>query len=83
MQTESSTIPRVSFVVPCFKLAHLLPQCIDSILSQSYTNLEVIIMDDASPDNTPDVVRRFNDSRLRYVRNSANLGHLRNSVIEV
>ena len=37
---------RVSFVVPCYKLAHLLPECIHSILSQTYDNFEVLIMDD-------------------------------------
>ena len=68
----------VSFVVPCFKLAHLLPECIRSILRQSFSDFEVLIMDDASPDETPSVARCFGDLRVKHVRNEQNLGHLRN-----
>lgn len=70
--------PTVSFVVPCYKLAHLLPACVVSILSQSYDDLEVLVMDDCSPDETPQVTRSFGDSRVRHLRNERNLGHLRN-----
>ncbi len=70
--------PNVSFVVPCYKLAHLLPECIDSILAQTYTDFEVLIMDDCSPDSTPEVARSFKDRRVQHIRNEPNLGHLRN-----
>jgi glycosyltransferase involved in cell wall biosynthesis len=70
--------PKVSFVVPCFKLAHLLAECVSSILSQTYDDFEIIIMDDCSPDNTGDVAQSFTDPRVKYVRNEINLGHLRN-----
>jgi glycosyltransferase involved in cell wall biosynthesis len=70
--------PKVSFVVPCYKLAHLLPECVNSILMQTYENFEVLIMDDCSPDNTPEIARRFTDKRVRHIRNEINLGHLRN-----
>jgi len=42
-------------------------------LNQTYTNLELIIVDDNSPDNTPEVIKSFNDERIRYVRNEPNL----------
>jgi len=70
--------PTVSFVVPCYKLAHLLPECVNSILGQTYGDIEVLIMDDCSPDNTPEVARSFKDPRVRYIRNDPNLGALRN-----
>ena len=70
--------PLVSFVIPCYKLGHLLPQCIASILAQTYGNYEVLIMDDCSPDNTPEVACLFQDDRIRHIRNQKNLGHLRN-----
>ncbi|MBW0000518.1 MAG: glycosyltransferase [Verrucomicrobia bacterium] len=70
--------PAVSFVIPCYKLAHLLRECVDSILCQSYKNFEVLVMDDCSPDNTAEVARSFQDARVRYIRNDPNLGHLRN-----
>lgn len=70
--------PTVSFVVPCYKLAHLLPQCVSSILSQSYVDFEVLIMNDRSPDNTAEVAQSFNDPRVKHILNDENLGHLRN-----
>jgi len=70
--------PTVSFIVPCYKLAHLLPECVNSILGQTFTDLEILIMDDCSPDNTGEVARSFTDPRVKYVRNDPNLGHLRN-----
>ncbi len=69
---------KVTFVVPCYKLAHLLAECVNSILEQTHTNLEILIMDDASPDNTPEVAASFGDPRVRHIRNDPNLGHLRN-----
>jgi glycosyltransferase involved in cell wall biosynthesis len=71
-------IPTVSFVVPCYRLAHLLPACITSIRSQSYIDYEVLIMDDCSPDDTVRVATSFRDPRIRHIRNDQNLGHLAN-----
>jgi len=70
--------PTVSFIVPCYRLAHLLGECVQSILSQTCADFEILIMDDCSPDNTPEVARSFGDHRIRHVRNEPNLGHLRN-----
>src|ERR1700710_1386671 len=70
--------PTVSFVVPCYELAHLLPECVASILSQTYTDFEILIMDDCSPDDTEKVAATFRDERVKYIRNSENLGKLRN-----
>src|SRR5260370_9349885 len=70
--------PRVSFIIPCYKLAHLLSECVGSILSQTHQDFEVLIMDDCSPDNTPEVARFFQDPRVKHIRNEQNLGHLAN-----
>jgi glycosyltransferase involved in cell wall biosynthesis len=70
--------PKVSFVVPCYKLAHLLPECVNSILTQTFGSFEILIMDDCSPDNTPEVAKSFKDPRVRHIRNEPNLRHLRN-----
>jgi glycosyltransferase involved in cell wall biosynthesis len=69
---------RVTFIVPCYKLAHLLPDCVNSILAQSFGDFELLIMDDCSPDNTAEVAARFKDPRVKHIRNEPNLGHLRN-----
>jgi glycosyltransferase involved in cell wall biosynthesis len=70
--------PLVSFVVPCYNLAHLLSECINSILAQSYPHFEILIMDNCSPDNTPEVAGSFLDPRVKHIRNPVNLGHIRN-----
>lgn len=70
--------PLVSFVVPCYKLAHLLPGCINSILAQTYRDFEVLIMDNCSPDKTPEVAASFKEPRVKHIRNETNLGHVRN-----
>ena len=75
---EKPMNPLVTIVVPCYKLAHLLPQCVQSILKQSYANFEILIMDNCSPDNTPEVAASFNDPRVKHIRNETNIGHVRN-----
>lgn len=70
--------PEVSFIVPCYRLGHLLAECVQSILCQTYASFEIIIMDDCSPDDTPTVAQTLTDERIRYVRNAENLGHLAN-----
>jgi glycosyltransferase involved in cell wall biosynthesis len=72
------TNPKVTFIVPCYNLAHLLSECINSILAQTYENFEILIMDDCSPDNTPEVAQSFDDPRVIHVRNEKNLRHLAN-----
>ncbi|BCS54970.1 glycosyltransferase [Geobacter sp. SVR] len=70
--------PTVTFIVPCYNLAHLLAECVDSILLQTYPSFEVLIMDDCSPDATPKVAAGFSDPRVRHIRNQTNLGNIAN-----
>ncbi|MGB6691512.1 MAG: glycosyltransferase [Terracidiphilus sp.] len=70
--------PLVSLVIPCYKHAHFLSECVTSILAQTHQNFEILIMDNCSPDNTPEVARSFHDPRVRYFRNEVNIGHVRN-----
>jgi len=60
--------PRVSIVLPTRNRAGLLKGAIESCLSQTLTNLEIIVVDDGSEDSTPDVVMSFNDRRLIYLK---------------
>jgi hypothetical protein len=74
--------PQVSFVVPCYRLAHYLAECVGSILSQTYLDFEIIVLDDQSPDDTEAVARGIMaahpDRRISYVRNPQNLGNICN-----
>ena len=63
----------ISFVMPAYK-AKFLKQAIDSIMAQRYGNLELIIVDDASPENLSDIVGEYKDPRIRFYRNERNLG---------
>jgi len=65
--------PLVSIVLPTYKRAHILAQAIRSVLDQTYANLELIIVDDNSPDETATVVQSFDDPRILYVKNDPNL----------
>jgi glycosyltransferase involved in cell wall biosynthesis len=67
------TQPLVSVVLPTYKRAHLLAQAIRSVLDQTHANLELIVVDDNSPDDTAVVVQSFDDPRIRYVKNDPNL----------
>ena len=73
-----SAAPRVTFAVPCYGLAHFLPECLASIFEQTFADFEVIVLDDASPDDTPAVVAAIRDPRVRYTRNETNLGPAKN-----
>jgi len=65
--------PLVSVVLPTYNRAHLLGHAIRSVLAQTHRNLELIVVDDNSRDATPEVVRGFDDPRIRYLRNEPNL----------
>ncbi len=67
--------PLVTIAIPCFK-AKYLDKAITSALSQTWNNIEVIVVDDSSPNDILSIVKRFNDERLKYVRNEKNLGVL-------
>lgn len=64
---------KFSILIPAYK-NNFLEECIESILSQTYTDFELIIVDDASPYDIVSVVSKFNDSRIRYYRNETNCG---------
>ena len=70
--------PTVSFVVPCYKLGHFLAECVGSVISQTYADWELLILDDCSPDHTAEVAKSFQDSRVQHVRNERNLGLVNN-----
>jgi len=64
---------KFSFIMPAYK-AKYLKDSINSILSQTYYDFELIIVDDASPENLYNIVEDFKDNRIQYFRNKNNIG---------
>lgn len=58
----------ISVIVPTYNRADLISETIESILNQTYKNFELIIVDDGSTDNTEEVIRKFKDSRIKYIK---------------
>lgn len=69
---------KVTIMIPTFNQAVFIGAAIDSALAQTYPNLEIIVGDDASTDATPEIVAKIGDPRLKYVRNTCNLGRTAN-----
>jgi glycosyltransferase involved in cell wall biosynthesis len=77
---EAGGLPLVSIGIPVYNGANHLAGAIQSVLSQDYTNLEVVVCDNASDDGTPAIASDFagRDPRVRYLRNPKNIGLLPN-----
>ena len=65
----------VSIITPSYNTARFIGEAIQSVQAQTYTNWEMIIVDDCSTDNTDDVVKPFlSDQRIKYLKNDKNSG---------
>jgi len=64
---------KYSIAIPAFK-AKFIKECIDSILGQSYENWELIIVNDASPEDIDSIVSKYDDKRISYYKNEFNCG---------
>lgn len=73
---ENPPRPLVTVQICTYNRAELLPKAIDSILSQNYENIEIIILDDASTDKTAELMENYvsKNSKIKYYRNDKNLG---------
>lgn len=77
--------PRISVIVPVYDVEGYLAECLESVLGQSVTDIEVVAVDDGSTDSSPEVLERYadRDPRLRIVRQAnAGLGAARNTGVE-
>lgn len=65
--------PLISVILPVYNGENYLDKAIESILKQTYTNFELIIINDGSFDNTENIILSYNDKRIRYIKNEKNL----------
>lgn len=73
----------ISVIIPAYNEEKRIKKCIDSVINQTYKNLEIIIINDGSTDNTLDVLNKINDKRLNIITiKNHGQGHARNLGIE-
>jgi len=66
---QCAKLPLVSVVIPVYNVEQYIQEALDSALKQTYRNIEIIVVDDGSPDNSVAIIqKRYNDPRLRIVR---------------
>ena len=85
-KTRTEDLPLISVIVPVYKVERYLDRCIQSIVDQTYRNLEIILVDDGSPDACPDMCDAWaaRDCRIRVIhQENRGLGAARNSGIRI
>ena len=86
MDSSLNETPLISVVVPVYNVEKYLKQCVDSIIAQTYKNIEIILVDDGSPDSCPAICDEYaeKDSRVKVVhRQNGGLSAARNSGIKI
>lgn len=75
---ETSRVnPILSIIIPMYNVEQYIGECIDSILSQTFKNFELLIVDDCSTDNSAAIVKSYNDPRISYFKLDVNSGTAR------
>jgi glycosyltransferase involved in cell wall biosynthesis len=76
-------MPDISIIVPIYNAEKYLKKCIDSLLKQTKKELEFILINDGSTDSTHDIIKKYNDKRIKYFKNkNQGIGKTRNFGIE-
>ena len=74
MSTEKNNSPLVSVLLPVYNSSAYLASAIDSILKQTFADFELLIINDGSTDNSPEIISSFTDERIKVINNEKNLG---------
>jgi glycosyltransferase involved in cell wall biosynthesis len=69
---------KVSICIPTYNGELYIKEAIDSVLSQSYYNCEILVVDDCSTDSTVDLIEEYHDNRIKLIRNDTNIGMVNN-----
>ena len=65
---------KVSIIIPTYNRENIIGKTLKNLLQQTYSDIEIIVVDDGSSDNTLDVVSGFKESRIKYIKHSENKG---------
>src|SRR5262249_25255030 len=69
---QEQVMPKVSVIIITYNRAQYLQRAIRSVLNQTFQDFEIVVVDDASTDETPEVVKAFSDPKIRYFRHPIN-----------
>lgn len=75
---------KFSIIIPCYKVEKYLSECVDSVLNQTFTDYEIILVDDGSPDRVPEICDEYakKDNRIRVIhQKNGGLSRARNAGI--
>ena len=77
-------MPKVSVILPTYNVAEYLPKCIEALLNQTLSDIEIIFINDASPDNSAEIIKSYNDPRIKLINHKVNMytAEARNSGIK-
>ena len=75
---------KVSIIVPCYNTSKYLKSCLDSLINQTLKDIEIILINDGSTDNSNEIITSYNDKRIKYVnKENEGIGKSRNKGIEL
>jgi glycosyltransferase involved in cell wall biosynthesis len=75
MDSYQNTTPKITVILPVYNCELYVQTAVESILNQSYTDFELLIIDDASTDTTVSVLKKFDDSRIQLIQKPVNSGY--------
>lgn len=86
MIDKNKNLPLISVIVPIYNVEQFLPKCIDSILVQTYKNIEILLVDDGSPDRCGEICDEYaqKDKRIRVIHKpNGGLSDARNAALDL
>ena len=74
---------KISLIVPVYNTSKYLRKCLDSLITQTYKDIEIIVINDGSIDNSEEIIKLYRDKRLKYIsKKNEGIGKTRNLGIE-